>query len=651
MASSTYGMDMDRKISFRHEDMDPITYAIDYTARLALFAAALYFPGFLIGQVWKLRAPELASHLLRFALGAGVWAYGVFALAAAGLLSSRALEAAVWVSVFGLVLLVGTQIPAAFKANLRRLKLPSIGGAILWAGFLALLLTVFLRAILLEMSHDAKVYHLNLPRIYLESGGFTYIANSVYSHWPLNIEMIYTAALAFDGFVLAKAVHFLFGLAAFAVLFLIAKRAGRPEAGLIASALLIANRVVQIELTIAYVDVAMSFFLLLAFWQMHLAIENPDRRRQHLILAGMLTGILAGCKLTGFIGGILLGIVYLVGTIKEDRRVRRFFEMLLFFGLPGVLLLAPWLIKSTIETGNPVHPFLFNLFGGIDWNERLAQHAARWYRLMGMGREPLDYLLLPYRVIAEGGRGFRFFDGKTNPIWFLMIPIALFSIRRNTFVRRGLFFSLLFFVYWAFSVQQMRFLIPMLPILSIAAAISAVDMIGGIERGSIRAAAKILLAILIVGSLLIHGIGMFTETGIHKGAYARKINRDPVPKVFKVIDKDLPAEAKLLLLDTMRGYFCHRPYIADSFYPVSQIYGLHLRNRSLEEIARTFRDMGITHVLWGWRGSGIKYPPSFKAIFDNPELTRELFKDRRYHLFEVNWDTVISSATAKEPSS
>ena len=40
-----------------------------------------------------------------------------------------------------------------------------------------------------------------------------------------------------------------------------------------------------------------------------------------------------------------------------------------------------------------------------------------------MGRDAVDYLLLPWRVILEGGRGYDHFDGELGAFWIVVLPV------------------------------------------------------------------------------------------------------------------------------------------------------------------------------------------------------------------------------------
>ena len=100
------------------------------------------------------------------------------------------------------------------------------------------------------------------------------------------------------------------------------------------------------------------------------------------------------------------------------------------FTIPISVLLAPWLAKSWVLTGNPVYPLLYDWLGGPDWSAVLASEHRAWMRSMGMGRSALDWVLLLPRVLFLGNTGYEHFDGRLHPLLGVLLPPALLGVRR-----------------------------------------------------------------------------------------------------------------------------------------------------------------------------------------------------------------------------
>ncbi|MCP4107168.1 MAG: hypothetical protein GY749_16780, partial [Desulfobacteraceae bacterium] len=90
------------------------------------------------------------------------------------------------------------------KTDLRNRCFDAVLFASLSAGFLLVLTPA--------VGNDALAYHLAVPKLYLKHHGFFFIPGNMFSHYPLNSEMLYLAGIALQGDVLAKGIHFLMGL-------------------------------------------------------------------------------------------------------------------------------------------------------------------------------------------------------------------------------------------------------------------------------------------------------------------------------------------------------------------------------------------------------------------------------------------------------
>ena len=84
-----------------------------------------------------------------------------------------------------------------------------------------------------------------------------------------------------------------------------------------------------------------------------------------------------------------------------------------------------------------------------------------------MGRVLLDYLLLPWNVSLRAKMDSPQFDGILGPIFLLTLPFLAGLRRWETPVRVILVYALLTFLFWASSAQQIRYLIPLFPILAL----------------------------------------------------------------------------------------------------------------------------------------------------------------------------------------
>jgi hypothetical protein len=661
-----------------------MAYVGTYLALTAAFFLLLHLTGHAASRrLWAPLAPHgLAEALLvRTAMGAAIWVALLFALAALQML--RPLP--IWVAIAA----IGAW---GLQSWLRDRHQPSASGgghrgpwgrrlrgwvreplALLVVTVLVVVYAaLFAQALRPIVAWDADVYHLTVPRLYLEHGGFRRIPFNVYSNWPLAVQLLFALAMTWKDYVLATAVHYGFGVLLAISTGALVARVATPTWGAIAAGLLTMHPVFLYEIRVAYVDVACAFFLFAAFVALHRALEDPGAERGFMLAAGIACGVLAAAKLNGIFGAVAVATVYVASRLHGGAPARSLRAPLLAFAAPVAALGVPWLLKTWWLTGNPVYPLLHGVFGGPEWSEGLARAHRAWQRSIGMGRAPLDYVLLPFRVLFLGGEGYPRFDGRLHPLLGVLLPVALIGARHHALARRALGVAAAYFVLWAATSQQMRFLIPVLPLLAVAVAVSGHALSaraaraagrvtgapgGAAVRGLTGAAAgaaprrergagewlpELATAVVAVAvaTLLLRASGLYLEQAPRLyaalGSRGDALRAHATDEVYAVIHERTPADAKLLFVNVNRGFFCPREYLADSFFEASQVAALLHQLGDRDGIRRGLEERGITHVLVERQEGGPRYPSGFVELLEDPS-SRVVYRspDARLTLFAL----------------
>ncbi len=549
------------------------------------------------------------------AAGAFLWMCLAFALASTGLYRPPVLVVSAFAtSALGAVVLwrnrgVHPEIPTDDVPG--NTHLPARAPLLVAIG--VVLAVLCLHALRPNVAWDANVYHLTLPRLFLESGGFVSQPMLVYAHWPLGTDLLFGLAMSIHGHVTAKLLHFAFGaLTLLATARLAVHGGGAPVAGTLAAGLVLMNPVVQYEMRIAYIDLATAFFLATAALHLLRSLRSGSQSDsdQHALLAGLAVAAMVGSKLNGFFGLVALGAATAAFVAaKPALRARR--QLLTRAALrvlaPSIVLGGAWLAKSTWLTGNPVYPLLFGVFGGPHWSPELgAQHSA-WQQAIGMGRSPVDYLLLPYRVIFEGALGYATFDGALHWLWALAALAALPAVWRDLPARALAVGAATLFVLWALSSQQMRFLIPALPLVA-ACAVRGLHLL---LRDRSRAGLTWGLCGLAVAGAALHVNLVYMEQTGRLGRdlvrHGQRLEQAIVHPTYRWIDATLAPEARLLLINTNHGFYLRRSYIADSFFEASQIADATRDLQTADEGMAWLQRHRITHILLEQRPRGIPF--------------------------------------------
>jgi hypothetical protein len=320
--------------------------------------------------------------------------------------------------------------------------------------------------------------------------------------------------------------------------------------------------------------------------------------------------------------------------------------------LIGLALLAapvvPWLIRNAATTGNPVYPLLPSVFPSREWSVALGGQLTHWQQSMGMGRGLADYFLLPWNVAVEGqmGRNYAFFDGILSPLPLAFVPLLILMKNRRPWLML-LALCVIPFIGWAATSQQLRFLIPFLPLTSVATA----GVVWSFDRdvlGSKKNRVRALGIACALGFLVIFQLPMLARNAGER-----------VPVVTGVVSKDdylaeavqpyaairranelVPRGAKVLMIWENRGYYLERPYLADSFFEASQVAARAAASGSPDGFADGLRADGVTHVIYN-HGLGRYfqqlYGPQYIAFLDRfvADHLEPLYSERDVTLYRL----------------
>ena len=232
------------------------------------------------------------------------------------------------------------------------------------------------------------------------------------------------------------------------------------------------------------------------------------------------------------------------------------------------------MVKTAWFTGNPVYPFFYDIWGGPDWSQACWRQFADWQASIGHGAHGRGLHRLPLRVILAAGEGYAHFDGSLNKMWIALLPLSVVAAFWNRTVRACLAVSGIYFVCWASASQQLRFLIPVIPVLAIVAALALGELVDRLF------ARKVVVVGCVCGPLLSGGWAPdprgeweFAKAAEVVGRYGGKdreaVMKSAVPGEFAFMNRELPMNARLLFLNTNFGFFSEREYIADSFFETS----------------------------------------------------------------------------------
>jgi hypothetical protein len=254
-----------------------------------------------------------------------------------------------------------------------------------------------------EITPDGITYHLGLAREYVRLGGFpdhTYFYDLI----PQGMEMLYTVAYAIGKHPAAKLVEFAFFLGGVPLIFRVGKRLGLDATGsTLAAVFYFTAPVIGLTGSSSYNDAAGVFFLLAA---LYLLLD------ERFFTAGLCAGFCYAIKMPGL---LVPGCVVL--WLLPPRRMRA--AAMVSVGV--AIVIAPWMLRSLLLTGNPFAPLASRVFPNPYFHIATETELASGLRSM----HGIPFLRAPWELAFGDG-----FAGTYGPL-VLALPIGLLALRRR----------------------------------------------------------------------------------------------------------------------------------------------------------------------------------------------------------------------------
>lgn len=647
----------------------PLTGALAFGLALLIFIAGWGYGRSLVPDRIQCSATRTLTAL---AIGTGGLGYTAFAFGYAGLLRPGALlavlAAGVMLAVAGWVRSRGRPAarspvvgdPGPGRLRTHRLLPPGLPR---WSAVIAATAVGFglLGGFLPEVEYDALWYHLTFPLQHLRSGRLVDLPCEHMSTVPQHVEMLFAYALLTEDARAAKFVHAGFGLLAAVWTALVAARFVGTRWAVVAGAFVVTTPTLLWEMTTAYNDLALTF---LGIGAIALVLQwRLDGERSILILAAVLLGLgLAGKHLGYLLLAPLMAVVLLVPLVARRRSpADRIADAALFAGI-AIAMAVPWYIRAWILTGNPLFPMFYELFSaaGMEIARWDAQAQSGWTAAMeryGHGRSPAALLLLPWRVTWNGGS----YAGSLGPLWLLVLPLlVLFPGRIDPDLRVLTAIALAYLAIWMspYSSFQVRYLLPLVPVLSILA-VAALRNLRAMSRHAGWRRAPTLLSGLVAAVLVTNLPPLFLPLADA---------REWTPSIIRFVKPSAWATALGLydvdryIADRVRPYgavqYMNRT-VADDASAVNFSVAAHFYARSvlISDYSRcvvagtwnagpgqesrayaALRHAGITHIIWDRTRRDVADDLAIATDAFRTRYTQSVYEDQWVRLYELTED-------------
>ena len=451
---------------------------------------------------------------------------------------------------------------------------------------------------------DALCYHLELPKQFLHEHALAYLPDTDNSTYPLLVEMLYLWALAIDGPVAAQLVHCGLGvLLALAVVLLATPLVGRPW-GWCAGSLTLLVPGVGNQMAAPLNDVGMATFTTLALAAWWRACVDEEHIHWYLLTGWFLGGAL-GTKHLAIVFAFVSAVVF-ASYAWRQRAWRRVTAGAATTLVVAVSVSGIWYVRAAWHHGNPVYPFFQETITGSGKVTLPVDKAP-------LGRGAVNFAIAPWAVTMHperfGGRGHQL------GIVFLAALPGLAACRRLRGLGLLLQIGLGYFIGWYLLRQNVRFLVPLVPLISVA--VVWVWM----ECRRLPAWPRRLFA-LAMAAMLLCNAAISLRRARDKAAVAfgwetrdSYLSRCEPTYAIAAWANALDPRMQLLSVEQRTFYFAGRA-TRESLYRRRTGYDRQLGRPS--DLSRRLRDDGFTHLLLAdaLSGSGIRYNPTLSRLVE-----------------------------------
>lgn len=567
----------------------------------------------------KITKRESHSHILEVALktavGATIWSLIWFFLGVAGAYSRPVASVAVGIVGLGFFIF-GLRSLREAKAESRVPEKTAIFDKVVLAFIAVPVVLSFIAALAPPTAKDTLLYHFAVPKAFIAQGSNAFIEGNIASYLALGTEMHSVWAMLLGGDTrtaeaAAGATIWMFFPLLLAVIFGWAREIGVSRRWSLIAVLMVAAVPTAYHVAAsAYIDIALALYVTLAIYSLTRwwrTLENC-----WLIFVAIFLGAALSAKLTTLFVIAAFALIILLRVRKAKDSEPDSLIKILVSGFAALILAgliaSPWYLRTWQQTDSPVFPFYMSVWPGDapGWDvERSNLFQTMNSQYGGVVKTPLDYLAAPWNLsVAAQPEQPAYFDGVLGVAFLFGLPFLIWALWKFDVpveAKIGVGVAAVIFLFWLFSSQQLRYLLPILPVLAIAIALAAEAIAKKVEgfRTIVQASLAVASAagILVSTAWFLQKAPLRTVLGGETRDQYLARNLDYYP-YYQTLNTNTPAGAKVWLINMRRDtYNLNRPYFSDYLFEDWTLRQMIWESRNVQELRAKTAAMGIQYVL------------------------------------------------------
>ncbi len=498
------------------------------------------------------------------------------------------------------------------------------------------ILLCFFSALAPPVDWDSLVYHLPIPKIWIQNHKAIYIPYIEHSARHLAVQTIYALAMVIlQNDTIPGMIIWMSSLWLILCVYAFCSRYLSPRVGILAMSALYCTPFISAITCKPLVDVPYICFGFLAFYAFFKYVQSNDYKM--LILSSVMGGFSAACKQFGIISFIGLFLLLIIIEIKRKSFIKNF-KRIVLFGLIFTMIIAPWIIKCYINTGE--------LFNSSHGGALLLVGQREKTKLETDSTNTLWYILrhiynIPSFVLIDN----IFYRSMSGTLWspgiFLLafLPCLILLKKVDRIVKYSLIYPFVVILIYAIIPEKernLRYISCILPCLFISGAYTVYRLLNDYE--SIKKYIKILVVLSAFFNII--PVAKWTYAGLpiifkmeDKTEYLDRRTR--IGSAFKYVNENLSDDDKIFSAE-QRTFYYDKPYITiqtikDLIYTdpdTKEVFG------DIPKIIQRLKSEKVTHLLANenYSNTGFGYLPKELAQFLIP-----IYSSNRVYVYKFNF--------------
>jgi hypothetical protein len=562
-------------------------------------------------------------------LGLGILAYLVFLIGILGVLHHLLVLVVIGI-IFLLCSSAWIELFQAISAYFRQKGIK--WRSILFSFLIVLcLLPILLMPLYPPTAFDSTMYHLTYAKIYSQSHEIILTPYLRFPVFPQTNEMLFTLALLLYDGIAAQLIQFLMMVALGIGLFAFAKRHFSKTVGIWSLAIFLSNPLVLYLGTSANIDIGLTLFITMGIYVLFNYVYSKEKI--WLILGALFLGFAAGSKYSALFFFALLSLVVFCTSLKDGR----IFPFILFVVI-AIGTAFPWYFRNWHYMGNPVFPFFGQIFGYGLWSAQDLQGALdNLLRTFGTGKSLRSLLLLPWDLTFNQSKFLM--EAPYSPIYLFSLPLLFLSLSSAKI--KGLWCIIfLYTLFWFWTAQVLRYLLPIIPLLSLTITGSLENCLRLFTSGKLKWVKKKFVTFSIPIILFSPG-WLYVTYMVWKESFPPYTNKQqevyltqklPSFPAYQYLNQTKGRNYSLYaLFDENMSYFADGLFMGDWFGP-ARFENIYSRFSNDQGLHRELRRLGADYFLI--RRNRIKMTLPKEGDLP-PSLIKLVFKNDYALLFEV----------------